>query len=1738
MRKIITGIIKLVLAAVSLLFVLTLAPGNHPLAAQEGFWQARAGNAASGRVYQLNRAAMGDALSRATLETAGALSASPAVVSLPLADGRLARFRVQESPLLAPELAARFPQIKSYRGQGVDDPAATVRLGWSPRGLHALILGSEATVSIAPQDAQNPDVYRVSTGIRQDWQCDVREEQAALAGLGPIAERNLSIGGTLRVFRLAVATTQEFTNNAQLGGGSVAGAVGAINAYLNAVNAIYERELSVRLMLVSNTQIIRTAEPDGFTNDNRNTLLNEVAGMLANEVGSANYDVGHVFASGGIGGIASQGSVCNNTIGAGEAGPRKGRGVSSFSGPPVAGLGVLVHELGHQFGASHSYNGTIGTSCGPQRSTGTAWESGSGSTIMSYNGLCVSGGNTDNIGFAEETRFHNGSFTQIVNFLAGVACGTTQATGNAPPNVSAGQDYTIPRQTPFTLTATGGDPNAADAAALTYNWEQIDTGGANFAQNGTAASYTDAGDPAATTRPLFRPHPSSASPSRTFPSLNFILNSANTPPAQTNGFWTAESLPNVTRALNFRVTLRDNRGGGGGVSDDHMTVNVNGASGPFQITAPNTAVTWAAGSAQTVTWNVASTNAAPISCASVRITLSTDGGQTYPFVLSASTPNDGSQSVTLPSGIQTAQARIRVQAVGNIFFDISDVNFAINGGAGCPGVSGIAPVAGNAGTTLTLTGAGFTGVTAVRFSNNVNATINVVNDTTLMTAVPAGAVSGPLTLVKSGCPDAQTFAFLVCGSVAATLSVDDGVAESSSGSTISTFVNRLTPPSYPATLTAIQLRFDAVQSVASGTNITLLAGANADGDANIDNPSFRTQAATVGTLGQYVTYFLSAPLQITTGDFVIGFGITPTAGQFPARVDQTSPQGRSYQGDGGTFSLLASNRNLLIRGQYLTGCGSPLNCPTASGVSPGSGAPGTSVTISGTNLSAVTTVRFNNNVPASFTLDSQTQITAIVPPGATTGAITLVSPNCNNAQSPSFTVSALTCPSVSSVAPVIQQPGQTVTITGTNFNGVNVVKFNDNIAAQFTVNSNTQITATVPPGAIAGPISLSKPGCANVQSAGFTACGTGQPLFVDSGSAGSASSAFPNLTNFFVNRLSPPSYPATLTAVRIRFSTLIPIGTGMSVLAGANADGDSNINNTSFATTSGTITANTDFLTYTLAAPLTINSGDFVLGFSVPVTSGQFPAQLDAGAVQNRSYLTSSVSSFTPITTGNLMIRGVYDLSCSLPCPTVTVNPGSLPGGAISTPYSQMVSATGGASPYSFAVVAGNLPGGLGLSPGGVLSGTPNAPGVFGFTVEATDDNGCTGQREYAVVITGGGGSSGLQFFPLPGPVRLLDTRNGQLGCSAPNAPILGGTSRTQPARGFCTIPMNAAAITGHVTSVQSSGGFLTLYPGDAALPLVASNNYAPNEIVNNVFTVGLGAAGPDAGTFKIFAQNTTEVVVDVTGYYAPPTSGGLYFHPLPKPIRLLETRPGQVGCFAPGAQLPGNSDTPQQAHGVCDGVTIPATARAIAGNATTVSPQGLGFLTLFPGNAVRPLAASSNFDAGQAVNGPFTVGLAPNGVFNIFTSVTTHLVVDVLGYYSDEASDVNGAGLLFNPLAKPVRLLDTRAGQIACFAPGAPIPANTDVSQLARGTCQGESIPASALAVLGNATVINPQGGFLTLWPGNASRPLAATSNFNAGQIVNRHFAVGLGPVSGAFNLYAQLQTDLVIDLSGYFAP
>lgn len=708
-------------------------------------------NVAAGRRFHsvsLQEAALLQRLAEAPAEDS---KAPRAIVSLPLPDGSFARFALEESSNMDSALALRFPEIKSYRAVAVDDATMIARVAWSPRGLRALIATPETAYSVEPvgdlQYVSYDDAAAVAPG---NYEClteqlpDVRPAQPAR--LNDVSA--LSLGTQRRNYRLAMATTHEYTTNVNLGGGTKASAIASVNEWMNAVNLIYERDLSAHFNLVANNdQLIYDTANDPFTNDGAasqaTTMLEQVRAHLNSAIGSANYDVGHLL---GVGpsGIAYLSVACVND-------PYKGGGVSLIPSSVGVGhpfyIGRIAHELGHQFGTAHTFNDNSG-SCAAARSTTQSYESGSGFTIMAYSGSCNA------IATSRALHFHSSAIKAMAEFMQFEAtCATTAATGNRAPIVNAGSDYRIPKRTPFTLTANANDPDSDDNAKLSYSWEQFDAGGTSFGN----PAFTDDGDPATTTRPIFRPLAPANSPTRLFPELAYQQYYQNEPPLQLLGLYPAQHLPRVTRSLNFKVIVRDQRGG---VADDDVLLNVDGAAGPFLVTAPNTGVIWTGGTQQTVTWSVNSTNNAPISCANVKLSLSQDNGLTFPITILSSTPNDGSQTITVPAGANSSQARLKVEAVGNIFYDISDVAFTIYPGAvSCHSVSALTPASATIGSTLTLTGNNLTGVDGVRFSNNVAAMFTVVSNTQINVTVPSGAVTGPLTLTKAGCASVQTSTF-------------------------------------------------------------------------------------------------------------------------------------------------------------------------------------------------------------------------------------------------------------------------------------------------------------------------------------------------------------------------------------------------------------------------------------------------------------------------------------------------------------------------------------------------------------------------------------------------------------------------------------------------------------------------------------------------------------------------------------------------------------------------------------------------------------------------------------------------------------------------------------------------------------------------------------------------------------------------------------------------------------------
>ena len=652
--------------------------------------QKQAGGPSSYRTVRLNTELFAQILAKAPMEFTAPAKQREVLLSLPKPGGGFARFRIEESPILSPELAGRMPGWKTYSGRGIDDPAAVLRFSWSPEGFSAMVLGSDGAWYIDVYSKEDRAHYRVfhrrdAGNERGSFHCSLDEylaqkqigtDSAAAAQTDPGGEppraAALTNGGTLRTYRLAIATTGEYT---QTFGGQDAAFADVIKA-VNRINAIYRRDLSVALQLVSDTRTVYpdpAADPYNNTDQDAQLTINQTT--LDNAYGNNGYDIGHLFGTGG-GGIASTPSVCSS---------QKAEGYSARV-PPTGDpfwVDYVAHELGHQLSAEHTYNTKESGNCST-RSAANAYEPASGSTIMSYVGIC----GDRNLQKDAIDAFHVRSLDQILNEItngAGAECGTTQATGNSIPTANAGGNFTIPKLTPFALRATASDADSADS--LTYSWEEFDLAQQPSGPQGVPAGTYDV-DTDGVQRPLFRVYAPSASPVRNFPSLPYILNNANNPPLTFTGTSptgavcqqdatcvTGENLPSIARQMKFRVVVRDQRGG---IADGAMQLNVVATAGPFVVTAPNTAVNFGGGAQQTISWDVANTNVAPINAANVKISLSTDGGVTFPMVLANSTPNDGSEPVTIPN-VSSSTARIKIEAVGNVFFDISDANFTITG---------------------------------------------------------------------------------------------------------------------------------------------------------------------------------------------------------------------------------------------------------------------------------------------------------------------------------------------------------------------------------------------------------------------------------------------------------------------------------------------------------------------------------------------------------------------------------------------------------------------------------------------------------------------------------------------------------------------------------------------------------------------------------------------------------------------------------------------------------------------------------------------------------------------------------------------------------------------------------------------------------------------------------------------------------------------------------------------------
>ncbi len=615
------------------------------------------------RSLSLDLEALINYLAQAPMEGSSKAKFHPFLLSLPLPDGTLETFEVVESPVMAPGLAARFPMIKSYLGRGTKNRDHTVRFDYGVQGFNAVIQGEQA-ILITPY-ATNQTQYYISYNLK-DFSFENFDLPPVLRGFdasvyNPDKEREINEftadeqdfrdGGpksefvNLRIYDFALAATGEYSQNH---GGTTESVLSSLVLATDVLNSVLERDAAIRVVLVEHNDLIIFLNPDTdfYVNaNNGGALLGQNPGVLDQVIGANNYGWGHVFTAScnDVGGVVG-GAICS---------PSKGAGVTCHFSNNVAVITMQIgaHEMAHQLTGGHTFSSCPGSE--GQLNLSTAFEPGSGSTLLSYSGSC----GDQNIAFNSDPYYNGGNIGQFFQFTrqgTGGTCTTIEVTENHEPElvIPYQNGFYVPKSTPFELNATATDE---DGDELTYNWEQINTGTAPLGM-----PFLES--------PLFRSWPPTTSSNRVLPRLPVLLN---------NGFEVVEILPDYSRNITFRCTVRDNYPGAGGVLFKDVSFESTETAGPFRVTHPNAdTVVWQAGNFMEVTWDVANTTNELVDCQSVTIKLSTDGGLNYPFTLVANTPNDGTEFVPVPN-TESASARVRVEAAQNIFFDISNKNFSV-----------------------------------------------------------------------------------------------------------------------------------------------------------------------------------------------------------------------------------------------------------------------------------------------------------------------------------------------------------------------------------------------------------------------------------------------------------------------------------------------------------------------------------------------------------------------------------------------------------------------------------------------------------------------------------------------------------------------------------------------------------------------------------------------------------------------------------------------------------------------------------------------------------------------------------------------------------------------------------------------------------------------------------------------------------------------------------------------------
>jgi hypothetical protein len=628
------------------------------------------------------------------------------IVALPMPDGSFRDFKVWQTPMMPGSLAQKYPDIRTFTGEALDDRMVTAKLDFTCYGFSAMIYDGENTSFIDPYDNYHDGFYMVhykrdeTKPVHQRMECMVKDNDDQEAGGTPMITAGTKLpamaaktvnGHTLRTYRLALCANNYYCQAATgLSAPTIAQAFAKMTTTMNRVNGVYNREFAVQMNFIANEDTLIWTQPTGTINgadpfhaDNANgaNCLGINRTTCQNRIGNTNFDCGHVFTTGG-GGISGLGIVCNNT-----SGQHKARSVTGLPSPVGDGFDIdyVAHEMGHQFGSNHTFNNNADGSCSGNASNNYAYEPGSGSTILAYAGICAA----DNIQPHSDAYFHASSLVQIQSKLAGSqdVCAAKTTTTNKLVYIDPfSASYKIPYKTPFELIAPTAIDSASDTV-ISYCWEQWNRG--DFGNKLQQTFFRG---------PIFRSfNPRSYDPIRIFPKLSMVL-SGNLVSVTTSGNM-GEKAPDTTRFLTFKLTLRNMHTGYGSFLFPDDTIHVdaistgaaNGYSG-FKVTSQNVfSISYTGGSAETITWDVAGTDAAPVSCANVKIFMSTDGGNTWPYTV-GTFPNNGSAAITVPNPPATSNiVRFKVKGDGNIFFNVNLKNITVTHNPSAS--SGVAPAA-------------------------------------------------------------------------------------------------------------------------------------------------------------------------------------------------------------------------------------------------------------------------------------------------------------------------------------------------------------------------------------------------------------------------------------------------------------------------------------------------------------------------------------------------------------------------------------------------------------------------------------------------------------------------------------------------------------------------------------------------------------------------------------------------------------------------------------------------------------------------------------------------------------------------------------------------------------------------------------------------------------------------------------------------------------------------------------